>query len=175
MPEVFISFVHEEEEVAKAVQKFIGKVLQGKTQVFMSADTTQIHAGELWLERIAEELKKSKVVILMLSPLSVGRPWVNFEAGGAFLTDKRIIPVCFDGLTQGNLPKPYSNFQAVGLETDDDYYYLVRSVCRHLNRTCPPLPPKFVSSLNPELEKLRAPYRELRRALDRRKNRPSAG
>jgi hypothetical protein len=67
---------------------------------FMSADTWQIYSGELWLERVVAELKMAKETILMLSPVSVGRPWVNFEAGGAFFTDKRIIPVCFGGLAE---------------------------------------------------------------------------
>jgi hypothetical protein len=174
MADVFISFIHEEEEVAEAVQTFVKKVLEGKTEVFMSADTWQIYAGEIWLDRIVDELKKARVVILMLSPVSVVRPWVNFEAGGAFFTDKRMIPVCFDGLDKGNMPKPYSNFQAVDLESEDDQYYLVRSVCHHLNdRMIAPIPPLPESALKlkPELEKLRAPYRELRIALDRYKNR----
>jgi hypothetical protein len=170
-----MSFIHEEQEVAEAVQTFLSKMLEGKAEVFMSADTWQIYAGELWLERVVDELKGARVVILMLSPMSVGRPWVNFEAGGAFFTDKRIIPVCFNGLSKGSMPKPYSNFQAVDLETEDDQYYLVRSVCHHLNKLMiSPMPPPTESMAKraPELEKLRVPYRELRVALDRYKSRP---
>jgi hypothetical protein len=176
MADVFISFIHEEEEVAQAVQTFVGKVLEGKADVFLSSDTWQIYAGEVWLERIVYELKQAKVIILMLSPDSVGRPWVNFEAGGAFFTDKRMIAVCFNGLSKGSMPKPYSNFQAVDLESEEDQYYLVRSVCHHVNKLMiSPLPPapEHMLNLAPEWEKLRAPYRELRIALDRYKNRTS--
>jgi hypothetical protein len=120
MADVFISFIHEEQEVAETIQTFLGKVLPSQAKVFMSADTWQIYAGELSLERVVAELKMAKVTILMLSPVSVGRPWVNFEAGGAFFTDKRIIPVCFGGLSKGSMPKPYSNFQGIDLDDEDD-------------------------------------------------------
>lgn len=169
MSDVFISFIHEEQAVAEAVQKFLKKVLEDRAEVFMSADTWQVYAGELWLERIEVELNKAKVIILMLSPESVGRPWVNFEAGGAFFLKKIIIPVCFDGLSKGTMPKPYSNFQGVDLNNDDDQYYLVKSVCHHLDcrRIAPmPPPPDFVLRCHPEYEGLYAPYRELRVVLD---------
>jgi hypothetical protein len=174
MADVFISFIHEEQEVAEAVQRFVSKLLPRKADVFLSSDTWQIYAGELWLERIVGELKQAKVIILMLSPDSVGRPWVNFEAGGAFFTDKRMIPVCFNGLSKGSMPKPYSNFQAVDLESEEDQYYLVTSVCHHLDKLMiPPPPPPPESMMMPKSEKLRVPYRELRIAVDRHKKRTS--
>ena len=106
MAQVFISFVHEEQAVAVAVQHLLEKRLGSET-VFLSADEWQIHAGEIWLDRIRQELDEARVVILMLSTRSVARPWVNFEAGAAWLTGKIVIPVCYGGLSPGTLPKPY--------------------------------------------------------------------
>jgi hypothetical protein len=57
MADVFISFIHEEQEIAEAIQTFISKVLPCKADVFLSSDTWQIYAGEIWLERIVDELK----------------------------------------------------------------------------------------------------------------------
>ena len=78
--------------------------------------------------------------MFLLSPNSISRPWVNFEAGAAWLARKRIIPVCFGGLDRGNLPKPYSDFQALDLRTH--YYELVRDVFDWLEegRRLPPIP-----------------------------------
>ena len=128
MAEVFISFIHEEEIVAKAVQEVLRYHL--KRPVFMSADVWQVLAGEIWLDRIAQELEEAHVAVLMLSAESVARPWINFEAGAAWLTHKIIIPACFSGLTKGSLPKPYSSIQALNLP--EDVYYLVASVAGHL-------------------------------------------
>ena len=130
MSDIFISHIHEEEVVANALLGFMREAL-GRTTVFLSSDSWQVYAGEIWLERIREELASSKVVILMLSPESVKRPWVNFEAGAAWLTGKVIIPVCYGDLDKSSLPKPYSNIQALDLA--DEGYYLVRSIYHHLS------------------------------------------
>jgi TIR domain-containing protein len=134
MAEVFISFIHEEQLVAEAVQRVIMEVL--KAPVFISADEWQIYAGEIWLDRIKAELKGASVVLLMLSKESVSRPWINFEAGGAWLNSKAIIPVCFNGMRKDSMPKPYSAIQ--GLELPGDLYYLVKSVAHHLGIFSPP-------------------------------------
>jgi hypothetical protein len=74
----------------------------------------------------------------MLTQESVRRPWVNFEAGAAWLAKKVIIPICFRDLTPDQLPKPYSALQAVHLP--DEAYYLLRSVAKHLGHSLPPPP-----------------------------------
>src|SRR5713101_2071922 len=137
MADVLISFIHEEEKVATSLQQLL-RAQFDKSKIFLSADEWQIHAGEQWLEKIRAELEAAKIVALMLSPRSVSRPWVNFEAGGAWLTGKVIVPVCFCGLKKGSLPKPYSNFQAV--EIPEDTYYLIRSISHHLGEAIPPPP-----------------------------------
>jgi hypothetical protein len=132
MAEVFISFIHEEVDYAECVGVFINQVLTPTVMPFMSSDKLQVYAGEKWLDRIMSELASAKVVILMLSKRSVGRPWVNFEAGAAWTRDIVAIPVCFGELTKEQLPKPYSSLQAVDLESRDDHEYLAKSVAHHL-------------------------------------------
>jgi hypothetical protein len=132
MAKVFISFIHEEEEYAVAVQAFIGRILGSDAKPFLSSDRLQIYAGEKWLDRIMDELKSATVVLLMLSEVSVMRPWVNFEAGAAWTRDIVTIPVCFGGLSVGNLPKPYSSLQAVDLSSSESHEYLADSVAHHL-------------------------------------------
>lgn len=134
MADVFISFIHEQQRVAEEVQKLLRSKLE--KEVFMSADTWQVLAGEDWLARIRKELRSSHVVVLMLSPESVARPWINFEAGAAWLARKIIIPVCFGGLKLDALPKPYATFQAV--ELPDGASYLVQSIAHHVNVLVPP-------------------------------------
>lgn len=90
MADVFISFIHEEEKVAAAVQTLLEKKLSGN-KIVLSSDRWQVHAGEIWLDRIRKELASARVVLLMLSAQSVLRPWVNFEAGAAWLAGKSII------------------------------------------------------------------------------------
>jgi hypothetical protein len=129
LAELFISFIHEEQTLASDVRMFIKRVL--KTEPFLSSDKGRIFAGDDWMQRIIEELKNCKVLVSMLSPRSIGRAWINFEAGAAWIGGK-VIPVCFGGLKVEGLPKPYSNLQAIDLETYDGSYYLVSSIAHHL-------------------------------------------
>ena len=136
MARVFISFVHEDEKVAESVQRYITEQLKLTGDVFLSSDQWQVFAGEVWLDRIKGELTEAEVVILMLSKRSVDRPWVNFEAGAAWLRDKPIVPVCYGNMTKGSLPKPYSGIQALDLPSEK--YYMVCSVAHHLGIMAPP-------------------------------------
>jgi hypothetical protein len=113
--------------VANAVDGLIQPSLfEGKFCYVFLSSASRIRAGELWLDRLRKELDKAKVLIALLSPKSVARPWVNFETGAAWVAGKTIIPVCFGGLLKEELPKPYSDFQAVSLE--QEYNHLIDSV-----------------------------------------------
>ena len=118
MARVFVSFVHEDEKVASAVQNLLQTELELHEDVFLSSDRSQIYAGDLWLEKIKEALSAAELVILMLSQRSVARPWVNFEAGAAWLVDKKLLPVCYGNLSKDELPHPYSAIQALNLPSD---------------------------------------------------------
>src|SRR5688572_27113458 len=101
MAKVFISHASEDSDVANAARREIESRLKLADEVFLSSDPTQIVAGENWLTRIEDEIRSSAVVILLLSRRSVRRPWVNFEAGAAWLAGKVLIPVCFGKMTAG--------------------------------------------------------------------------
>src|SRR6266849_1941144 len=147
MSDVFISFIHEEGETAAAVQKFVSQMLSGQASAFLSSDKFQVYAGENWLDRILEELEAAKVVLLILSEKSVTRPWVNFEAGAGWFTKKKIIPLCIKELNKDNLPKPYSNLQAIDLQYTEEQLFLIRSVAHHLGVKEPEIASRFGGGL----------------------------
>jgi hypothetical protein len=170
-----MSFIHEEEGAARAVHNFIRKILGNSIDTFRSSDETAIYAGEEWMARIFEELKTAKVLISMLSPISVGRPWINFEAGAAWMGSSKVIPVCFNGLTIGELPKPYSSLQAVEINTHEGAYYFVSSIAHHLNVEKPKKPLfdpsehllKYTEIDPEENKKAQMPYKMLNYLLKR--------
>jgi hypothetical protein len=136
MPRVFISFVHEDIAVAHEVQWLLESELNLRSDVFLSADKQQVYAGDDWLQKVKEVLTEAEIVLLMLSRRSIGRSWVNFEAGGAWLQDKAIIPCCYGRQHKDALPHPYSAFQAIDLPADA--HYLLTSVHHHLGLTSDP-------------------------------------
>jgi hypothetical protein len=140
MASIFMSFIHEEESAARALSFFIRHVFGRSIDTFMSSDKNTIYAGEDWMRRIFDELKTTKVLLSLLSPTSVGRPWINFEAGAAWMGNAVVIPVCVGGLTIGNLSKPYSSLQAIEFDTTEGAYYLVSSIAHHLGVETPKRP-----------------------------------
>jgi hypothetical protein len=126
MAEVFISYVHEDHDIAERIASFLRE--NGYRGVFFTGDYGILYAGEIWLERIREELSSAKVVLSLFSPHSIERPWVHFEAGAAWLASKVVIPVCIRGFTVNDLRIPYSGIQGVTLVDRGSAQYLLRSV-----------------------------------------------
>src|SRR6267142_3697070 len=165
MADIFISFIHEEENLAKAVQHYLWeefRQLSVPWSIFLSADPSQLLPGQDWLERINQELNTATVVMLMLSQASVKRPWVNFEAGAAWLDGrKHIIPVCYGGILKDQLPTPYAAMRLQGVQLPEDLSSLVWAVSTHLGMRF--LPPPHMSQENPGFRQLQE---ELKRIED---------
>ncbi len=112
---IFISFASQERALAVHLQEIIEtafKELEVQVKVFVS-DTT-ITAGELWENEIKKNIKDTKLVFILCSPLSVQRQWVNFECGASHFSllkseglseseKSRIVPLCHFGLGGKNL------------------------------------------------------------------------
>ena len=139
MPRVFISYVHEDKEIAQAIQALLADMLKLEADVFLSADQTQILAGHIWLDRIRSALDQCEILLLLLSERSLNRAWVNFEAGAVWLAGKPVIPICIGKMLIEFLPQPYAGMQSVRLPSDA--HYLLYSIHHHLGiESEPPLP-----------------------------------
>src|SRR5262245_40600687 len=105
---VFVSHVSEEEAVATALKRALDADFLGLVRLFISSDGESIAAGKEWLEALERTLDECALMISFCSPISIGRPWLAFEAGYAWSLNKPIIPVCHGGLTPQDLPMPLS-------------------------------------------------------------------
>lgn len=81
-PIVFISHISEESAIAVTIKKLIDESFLGMLDVFVSSDNGEsLPMGSRWLQRINDALKKCSVELILCSPQSIKRPWINFEAG----------------------------------------------------------------------------------------------
>ena len=129
---VFITHISEEAPVALALRYWIDRTLLGQWPVFVSSDKDSITPGDRWLEDIEDALNKAKVMVMLCSSTSVKKPWVNFEAGCAFIRKIPIIPVCHSGLDKGDLPVPLSLFEGLNIEDDNFAQELFHALGTHL-------------------------------------------
>ncbi|MCY2989750.1 MAG: toll/interleukin-1 receptor domain-containing protein [Planctomycetota bacterium] len=118
---VFISYIHEEEKLAELLQRFIQESFRDVGEVFRSADPRSIAPGEEYLKRIKSALLNSDVLLVLCSPASVERPWINFEAGCVWIRPEqsRIVPICHSGWRKQDLRCPLDERQALQLDDEE--------------------------------------------------------
>lgn len=136
-PTIFISHITEEKEIAKALKGFLEKKFLRTVNVFASSHEESIKLGDDWLNTIKKSMKECQLIIMICSPISITRPWVNFEAGAGWVKDIPVIPLCHSGLTPGKLPVPINSFQGGLLSSSDDIKKLFNRVAEILNITTP--------------------------------------
>lgn len=110
---VFISHMTEEAELAAILKDAIQTDFLGAVEVFVASDRRDLLAGARWMDTIAGKLHEASVEIVLCSSRSVGRPWINFEAGAGWIRNIPIIPVCHTDLSPGDLGPPLSYLQAI--------------------------------------------------------------
>ena len=115
--QLFISHITEEAGIAAKLKATMTDDFQVRLAIFLSSDTESIAAGDEWLTSVGAALRNSAVFIVICTRVSVTRPWVNFEAGAAWMRDIPVIPVCSGGLRPRELPMPLAARQ--GLELSD--------------------------------------------------------
>lgn len=140
-PIVFISHVHSESELAIWIKETIGSILLGGLSFFVSSDRSTIVGGDKWLDKIENALKDASIVLVLCSNYSILRPWINFEAGGAWMANKRVIPICHGGMLPSNLPQPLASLQAYALPNAKDFKDLVDLLARAAGLRTPDFDP----------------------------------
>lgn len=85
-PLVFISHDSRDADLAEAFDHLLTDASGGVIRTFRSSDQTGragIDYGEDWFSKITRTLTDASDVVALLTPNSVGRPWILFEAGFA--------------------------------------------------------------------------------------------
>jgi hypothetical protein len=138
---VFVSHVGEEAEVAALLKKALKRDFPNLVNVFASSDTESIGAGEDWLVAIERALEECAMMIILCSPTSIDRPWINFEAGMAWMRRVPLVPLCHAGLTPRDLRMPLLLKHGVELGKPDGLRSLYERIAALLE--CPVPMPKF--------------------------------
>lgn len=85
-PLIFISHDTRDAELAEAFSRLLSSVSAGVLKSFRSSDkkgNQGIEYGVEWYPEIMKKLESASDVVCLLTPNSVGRPWILYEAGVA--------------------------------------------------------------------------------------------
>jgi hypothetical protein len=113
--------------IAAVLKTEIERLIPG-LRVFVASKPGDIPTGADWLNEIQTNLREAQTFILLLTPRSVGRQWVWYESGVAWLSRRRTLPVVAAGLDVGNIPYPLGAAQALQLENADHAAQLFRDL-----------------------------------------------
>lgn len=110
-PTVFISHITEEGEVARHLKDLIERKFLRSIAVFVSSHEESIRLGDEWLTAIKASVTNCGLMVVICSPISVSRPWINFEAGAGWVRGIPVVPMCHSGIQPGRLPVPLNTLQ----------------------------------------------------------------
>jgi hypothetical protein len=118
-PTLFISHATSDGEFANAVKQEVEKVFANGINVFCTSSPGTIPVGVDWLSDIEQKLGVAQAVIVIITPVSIERPWLWFEIGATWSKgrsgDCKIYPVCAPEIKLSDLPSPLDRLQALSM------------------------------------------------------------
>lgn len=118
-PNLFISHASSDGEFASVLRSEITKVFADGVNVFCTSSPGAIGASKDWLAAAEERLSAAHAVIVIVTPLSIERPWLWFEVGASWLRARKdqlaIYPLCAPEIDFSELPSPLDRLQALSM------------------------------------------------------------
>jgi hypothetical protein len=114
MVELFLSHSSADRHLASFIEETLRAAIPG-LEVFRTTRVEQIPAGKAWFEVVADHLRSADRVLVLLTPTSVDRPWINFEAGAGWIGNKVVVPAVA-GMSKEEVPEPLRSLQTLSLE-----------------------------------------------------------
>lgn len=132
-PVIFIGHAATDRPIANILKAEIDRVFAHGVYVFASSVPGVIKPSSDWLDSIKQNLNKAKAVIVLITPVSINRPWIWFEVGATwFKTSEgqcRMYPLCAPEIEFSELPEPLSRLQALSLGKANHIKILFQTLC----------------------------------------------
>lgn len=108
----FVSHADHDKNLAQAWVDLVLGASNGRVRAWAaSSPDSGVSPGEKWRENVLAKLNQASVIICLLTPTSLSRPWVAFECGVGEALECTIYPVVFD-IEPREVKEPFSNRQA---------------------------------------------------------------
>jgi hypothetical protein len=129
--QLFISYSVLEEALAKYLKQWIEHNVSG-CRAFCAGVPDDLPPARDWLKEIVTQARSSDLCLVLLSPDSLDKQWLYFEAGltlGA--KDINMVgPVLYGGLTTNEIPGPLRHRQALIIQDQGSFEAFVKSTLR---------------------------------------------
>lgn len=138
---IFLSHASEDRELAAVLQAAINDAFPGAFQVFNAFEPDSIAISEDWRIKLKEAVQEATLLLVLLTPSAITKPWIYWETGGAFHRNIPIIPVIGPGCNDSGLPEQIRHLQAVSIQELKGLQQLFDQLAKqagmtHLSRLC---------------------------------------
>lgn len=131
---VFVSHDTKDGAIAEAFSKLLSSVSAGVLKSFRSSDkkgTQGIEYGVDWYPEVMKKLDDASDVVCLLTPYSVNRPWILYEAGVAKGQMNKPVHGLALGISLAEASKgPFAQFQNSGDDIDSITSLVIQLVSR---------------------------------------------
>jgi hypothetical protein len=145
---IFLSYADADRTYARHLQELISPFAN-----FRIFTTDALSAGENWTPKLREEIARSDVFVVLLSPASVRSAWVLQELGAAWGLDKPIVPVLTQPEVTGKLSMALQDRRTIDYRSLDDpgavTQFLDRLTAAADEETSPNTAPEYSPDLVP--------------------------
>lgn len=121
---VFLSHAAADQEIAMHLKHVIEACFP-QIKVFVSSDPEELPPGNQWVQTVLANLKTAKILLILTTERGLNRKWVWFETGAAWSRGVLFIPCCIGKIRKGQLPHPFSGYQALNIDEEGDFESLV--------------------------------------------------
>jgi hypothetical protein len=132
-PIVFISHASTDASIVDILRSEIDRVFAYGVKVFASSVPGVIKPGDDWLVELRSNLENAKAVIVLITPVSINRPWVWFEVGAYWSKlsagSGRVYPLCVPEVDLSDLPEPLNRLEALSLGKTAHVKLLFQTLC----------------------------------------------
>ncbi|MFA4923118.1 MAG: toll/interleukin-1 receptor domain-containing protein [Ignavibacteriaceae bacterium] len=131
-PVLFISYYHEDHELAVALKEWLQKKLIGAADVFISGDkASSIKGAEDWWDKVRENLFSSVYVLVLMTKRSINQRWIYFEAGGGYFLNNKSMPLLLN-VAIDELKEPLSKIQSFDLTNPKEIANMFNNITEKL-------------------------------------------
>ena len=127
MTRIFISHKHSDEKIAYKLSDFFITALNLKDEDILCTsdpDSGLSFNSNTISDQLKSNLKEADALVAVITADSLRSPWIPFEIGSFWPTEKSIILILGPSLTPDNLPGPLKGWLSISIENDKAFEQL---------------------------------------------------
>lgn len=132
-PTIFLSHSSSDREYILKLKNIITKRTSKTIEVFQSSDGESIPFGNNWVHKIEENLNKTKIMLVFVSPKSASSSWIYFESGFAYAKGVKVIPIGISGIDIGSIKPPLNLLQGFNISSEGGLGNLITVINREFH------------------------------------------